>query len=43
MNKIKSAIRPFVWRTNLIKEDPIKALRLEEKREKIIPKDMMPS
>ena len=42
MTKIKSTIKPFVWTTNLIKDDPLKALKAEEKREKAVPKEMVP-
>ena len=38
----KSLIKPFVWSTSLIKEDPLKAYKLEEKRENLIPKAMQP-
>ena len=33
----RASVKPFVYSTSLIKEDPLKALQLEEKREKNAP------
>lgn len=38
----KAGIQPFVWNPSLIKEDPLKALQQEEKREKKEPKALVP-
>ena len=37
-----SLIRPFVWNPSLIKDDPLKAMKLEEKKEKIMPGNLQP-
>ena len=38
----KSNIHQFVWNPSLIKEDPLKAMALEEKKEKHVMKPMQP-
>ena len=38
----KSNIHKFVWNPSLIKEDPLKAMALEEKKEKHVMKPMQP-
>ena len=38
----KQNIQQFIWNPSLIKEDPLKAMALEEKKEKNMPKPMQP-
>ena len=38
----KAQIKPFVWKHSLLKDDPLKAMQAEEKKEKNKPRPMLP-
>ena len=42
LTSTKQQIQPFIWSLSLVKQDPLKAMQNEEKKEKLVPQPLQP-